>query len=243
MAARKTSPRSRKHARRAAVDTPVSPDSMTKASVAVQLVISGISSKANHEAAKAAGQPVFEMLAGKSGGDFYGLGGMLYLGNEGVPVTGKLPIALADFLQSQPKRRRPKNRMEGNIAKLFSVLNFRAQGHGVIESRIHAAQQIDPNMDADAVEAAEKKYFRAEKAVRDSRILKDFDRSLVMHNKCVMMKHKTATIDEQSDGVHLSGVFWIVQMGQETAKLGKLDLFLAYRGSGRKSGGTLIPVA
>jgi hypothetical protein len=234
-------PRSRQGARRRGVDTPASPVSMTKASAPADILLYDFhrSSKDEYETGKAAGDPVFNLLVGKRpGDDFYGLGGMLSVRGEGIPVTGKLPIAGACFLESQKaKRGRPKNKMETKIARYLSVLKFRAQGCGVKQSRILAAQQIEPRIDA---EAGERKYRLAEKEVLKSRVLKDFDGLLVCIDCWVMAKHKAAIVDAQADGIHLSGVFWIVTMGDTSAKRRKLDFFVAFDGSNRKTGGTII---
>lgn len=199
------------------------------------------SSKDAYEAAKAAGRPIIEVMAGgRSDDGFHQFGGMLFQGDAGTPVTGQFPVAWADFLDSQkPKRGRPRSSMESNIAKFLSSLYFYFQtGGGIKKARVLAAQRIVPGTDP---EAAEKRYRLAEKAVHKSRVLADFGRVLATDG-WLTAAHKTAKVDVQADGVCLSGVFWRVRIGDAYAERVKLDYFLARVGSnGRKTGGTINP--
>lgn len=184
-----------------------------------------ISSKEDHESAKAAGQPVMEVVAGNRSADgFHDFGGMSYLDGEGSPVIGKLPGSWTDFIASKKVRAgRPRKAVEIKVGMLLAVQNFIAQGYGTKESRILAAQRMVPGTDA---EAAEKKYRRDEKSLLNSRALKDFNRFLVAHDKEVMMAHKTAVVDVQKNGLHLAGRFWFHAMGDASAQLVDMDVFI-----------------
>ena len=178
------------------------------------------SSKDAYEAAKASGRPIMEVIAGERSSDgFHAFGGMAFRGDTGTPVTGKIPVSWADFLDSQKaKVGRPRKKIEIKVAMFLSAQNFRAQGHGIKQSRVLAAQRIVPGTDPGA---AERKYRIAEKDLLKSGALNDFNTHhfFVKHDECVMMAHRSAVIDVQTDRVHLSGSFWLLVIGDTSARL------------------------
>lgn len=187
----------------------------------------GISSRDAHEAAKAAGAPIIEVMAGyRTPDNTFEFGGMQFRSGASSPVTGTLPGSWFDFLNSQKtKRGRPRKRIEINVAMCLSSLYFHVHtGCGIQKARILAAQRIVPGTDP---EAAEQKYHRASKAIRKSGVLKDFDRVFEVPDTWVLAAHKTAIVDVQAGGVQLSGEFWIVQIGSNSAEHLQIDHFLA----------------
>ena len=116
------------------------------AGTAQPIIFVSSSSKDAYEAAKAAARPIMDVLAGERSSDgFHAFGGLVFRGDAGTPVTGKIPVSWVDFLASQKaKVGRPRKKIEIKVAMFLSAQNFRAQGHGIKQSRVLVAQRIVP---------------------------------------------------------------------------------------------------
>ncbi|OGA36825.1 MAG: hypothetical protein A3G80_02560 [Betaproteobacteria bacterium RIFCSPLOWO2_12_FULL_62_13b] len=207
------------------------------------------STKEHHEAAKAAGRPVMEVIAGKRSSDgFYHFGGIVFQNSAdtGTPVEGKIPVSWDDFLASEKPKRGRRVDTAGKIAKVLTALYFR-EGGGAKNARILAAKKIGSRAQDDNAERALRK---AEKQIALSGILKDFDRSLFWIEQrqgskpgvFVLLRHRTATIDIQPDAVQLTGKFWVLRIGNERAEHVDLDYTIGRSGSKQMTGGTVIPL-
>jgi hypothetical protein len=191
------------------------------------LALHGLSSKAAHEAAKAAGEPVMEVRVGnrKSDGsvDFVG---WQYRGDESGPVMGTLPGAWRDFVNSQKAKPGAPKKTAIKVARFLSALHFYFRfGGGIKAARIRAAQLMEPGIDPDV---GERKYRSAEKEVRSSTgVLVDFDRLFGVPDNWILAAHKSAIVDVQAGGVQLLGEFWAVKIGSAGAEHLQIDHFLA----------------
>lgn len=189
--------------------------------VSATFKVAGASTKGAHAAAQQSGAPTFDLLARQNpGDDFFLLSGFVSAGGNSATVTGKLPMAVHDWLQEQRPKRGARRKSAQKIAMLLTIQNYLAQGRGIKESRFLAAEKMcRPQRD-------ERDVRRIESEARALPELKDFKQFLVAHDRIVWMQHRLATVVRLPDRIEMNGLFWRVIVGEDVAQLVECNGFL-----------------